>query len=59
MKTYRVMASYVEYCEVTIEAENEEDAWAQAKDLNVGSFDLEGHGDWTIDEIFELQGETE
>jgi hypothetical protein len=57
MRTYVVQASYVAYCEVTIEAENEDEAWAYAKDLDGGSFDSKGYGDWTIDEIFELQGE--
>jgi hypothetical protein len=54
MKTFRVMASFVSYCEVLIEAEDEDQAYEKAKDMVGGAFDAHGYGDWNIDEVTEL-----
>jgi hypothetical protein len=54
MKTYRVLASYISYCETTIEAETEEEAHEIAKKMS-GGFDSKGYGDWNIDEIVEIE----
>jgi hypothetical protein len=53
MKTYRVLASYTTYCEVTIEAENEDEAYEIATQMDGGSFDSKGYGDWNIDQVTE------
>jgi hypothetical protein len=53
MKTYVVQASYVAYCEVTIEAEDEDDAYQQALNMDGGQFDSRGYGDWSIDGVME------
>ena len=57
MKAYVVAASFVTHCQMVIEAENEDDAWAQAQNLDGGSFDPHGYGDWSIDDVV-LLGET-
>jgi len=56
MKTYRIMASYTAYCEVLIEADSEDDAYDKARDMDGGSFDSQGYGDWSIDEVIEYKG---
>jgi hypothetical protein len=48
MKTYKVQAQYVTYVYQFIEAENDEDAWEKAHELDGGSFKDSGYGDWDI-----------
>ena len=55
MKTYRVLASYTSYCEATIEAENEDEAHEIFTQMDGGSFDSKGYGDWNIDEVVEIE----
>lgn len=57
MKKYRVIASFITYCETEIEAESMDEAYLIALDMDGGSFDpMEGaQDDWSIDEVEELQ----
>jgi len=55
MKTYRVLASYTTYCSVTIEAENEDEAFEQATQMDGGDFNHDTYGDWDIDQVIELE----
>ena len=53
MKTYKVMAQHTTYVYAFIEAENEEQAWELAKDLDGGMFTDSGFGDWDVTNIDE------
>jgi hypothetical protein len=55
MKTYRVTAQYVTYVYVDIEAENDDQAWEIARDMDGGNFNESGYGDWDIDSIEEIK----
>lgn len=48
MKTYRVMARYTTFVYTFIEAENDEQAWEHACELDGGDFKDSGFGDWDI-----------
>jgi len=57
MKKFRVVASYVTYCTAEIEAENMDEAFAIAKSMDGGDFDVDrgdGYGDWEIDQVQEI-----
>lgn len=57
MKTYQVFASYRVFLVAEVEAENEDDAYAKAKELDGGEFEQQGQdslGDWSIDEVLEV-----
>ena len=56
MKKYRVIASYVVYCDTIVEAENADEAFEVATTMDGGDFDYNGHGDWNIDEVIEYTG---
>ena len=51
MKLYKVLASYVTYLTVDIEAETEEEAWDIAKRMDGGDFEEVRSDDWSIDDI--------
>lgn len=55
MKTYKVLASFVSYSEIEIEAESDEQANDIAHNLDGGSFKHSGYGDWNIDAVVEIQ----
>lgn len=56
MKTYKVTATYITTCEVKIQAENEQQAYAIAKDLDGGAFETTIDGDdWQIDNVVEIK----
>jgi hypothetical protein len=48
MKTYRVMAYYTTYVDTFIEAENDEQAWERAHELDGSEFKDSGFGDWDV-----------
>lgn len=48
MRTYKVTAQYTTYVYQFIEAENDEQAWDIAQELDGGSFKDSGYGDWDI-----------
>ena len=57
MKTYQVFASYRVFCVAEVEADNEDEAYAKAKELDGGEFEQQGQdglGDWSIDEVLEV-----
>mgnify|MGYP003350534998 CR=1 FL=1 len=57
MKKYKVIASYVTQCEVEIEAEDMDQAYLIAKELDGGSFKTTIDGDdWQIEQVTELKG---
>ena len=56
MKKFKVIASYVTYCEAEIEAVNEAQAYEIAQHMDGGDFYHKGIDDWditTVDEIKE------
>jgi hypothetical protein len=56
MKKYKVTASYVTTCQVVIEAENEEQAFWMAKNLDGGDFDSRlDNDDWHIESVMEVK----
>jgi hypothetical protein len=54
MKTYKVLAQYVTYVYAFIEAENEEQAWDIAREMDGGVYKDSGYGDWDIDSVEEV-----
>lgn len=57
MALYKVLASYVTYLSVDIEADNEAQALDIARDLDGGDFNISGYSSWNIDEaIFQTKG---
>lgn len=54
MKSYKVMAKYTTYVYEFIEAENYEEAWEKAHELDGGTFKDSGYGDWDIDSVDEV-----
>jgi hypothetical protein len=56
MKTYKVTASYTTQCTIEIEAEDEDQAYQLARELDGGSFETVIDGDdWHIERITEVQ----
>ena len=56
MKTkYRVLASYMSYVYVDIEADSLSEAKEIAYDMDGGDFKQTSLGDWNIDEVIELK----
>lgn len=57
MKTYKITAVYTSYCVTEIEAENEDEAFNIAQDLDGGAFDpIENEGDFRIYDIQQIEG---
>jgi hypothetical protein len=55
MKRYKVKASYISTCETIVEAEDQQEAYQIAKELDGGCFDAHlSDDDWQIDDVFEL-----
>jgi hypothetical protein len=59
MKKFRVIASYLTFCELEVEAENEDQAWEMAKDADGGDFEpLKGRfselSGWHINDVSEV-----
>jgi hypothetical protein len=53
MKTYKVIASSISYFTLEIDAENEEQAWIDARNADGSEFDHDGDGDWVIIDVEE------
>ena len=51
MKTYRVTAQYTTYVYVDIDAEDADQAWEAARDMDGGDFKDSGYGDWDIESV--------
>jgi hypothetical protein len=61
MKKFRVIASYLTFCEIEIEAESEDQAWEIACDTDGGDFEPMGGrfaelSDWHINDVQEIKG---
>ena len=56
MNKFKVLASYKSYCMVEIEAEDEEQAWEIAWEMDGGSFEPadNGEGNWFIEDVAEV-----
>jgi hypothetical protein len=54
MKTYKVHAACISYVYVLVEAEDEQQAWDKASEIDGGDFEDAGYGDWRIDSISEV-----
>jgi len=56
MKKYKVTASYITYCTVEVEAENEDQAYEIAREMDGGDFKESNElGDWHINDIQEIE----
>ena len=55
MKRYKVMANYVTFVSMEIEAENLDEAMEIAFNADGGDFKNDGFGDWNIDEVIEVK----
>ena len=56
MKTYKITAAYTVFCETEIEAENKDQVYEIARELDGGAFetvDNDGLSDWRIYDISE------
>ena len=61
MKKFKVIASYLTFCQIEIEAENEDQAWQIAHETDGGDFEPMGGRfaelqDWHISNIQEIKG---
>lgn len=54
MKKFKVTAKFTTYCTVEILAEDENDAYLKAKEMDGGDFEPWQHGDWEIDKVQEV-----
>lgn len=57
MKQFKVTACYTVYCHATVKAENKDEAYALAKQMDGGDFEMEsdyGLSDWHIDGVAEV-----
>ena len=54
MKKFKVVASSITYYTVEIEAENEDEAWGMARDIDGGDFESDDQGDWEIYSVSEV-----
>ena len=56
MAKFKVVASYTSYCMVEIEAEDEDQAWEIANDMDGGSFEPTDNpcGNWYITDVQEV-----
>jgi uncharacterized membrane protein YkoI len=57
MKTYKVLASYRTYVYALVEAENEDQAYEIAHDMDGGDFERDKGddlSDWSIDDVQEV-----
>lgn len=55
MKKFKVVASSISYYTVEIEAENDDEAWDIARDMEGGDFEAEDQGDWEIYSVSEVE----
>jgi hypothetical protein len=56
MKKFKVIASYLTFCELEVEAENEDQAWELAREADGGDFEqMNELGDWYINEVVEVK----
>ena len=55
MAKFKAYASFVIYSEIEIEADNKEQAYLLAKDIDGAEFKHSGYGDWNIDEVTEIE----
>jgi hypothetical protein len=54
MKTFKVMAAGISYVYCLVEAEDEQQAWDKAREIDGGDFEDDGYGDWRIDSVYEV-----
>ena len=55
MKIYKATACYHTICIVEFEAENEDDAYEIARDMDGGNFTSTDIGDWRILDVIEVE----
>jgi len=55
MKKYNITAYYTTTCFVEIEAENEDDAYEIARNMDGGNFTSTDSGDWRIVDVEEVE----
>lgn len=56
MKTYKVTACYFTYCTAEVQAENEDQAYQIAREMDGGDFKESNElGDWHINDIQEIE----
>ena len=54
MKTYKVVAACTSYVYCLVKAEDEQQAWDKAREIDGGDFDDAGYGSWSIDSVEEV-----
>lgn len=54
MKTYKVIAASTSYVYCLVQAEDEQQAWDKAREIDGGDFDDAGYGSWIIDTVEEV-----
>lgn len=56
MKKFKVTACYYTYCTAMVEAEDEEQAYELARDMDGGSFEASNDNhDWHINDVVEVE----
>jgi hypothetical protein len=54
MKTFTVVAASTSYVYCLVQAEDEQQAWDKAREIDGGDFEDAGHGSWNIDTVAEV-----
>lgn len=54
MPKFKVTAKFVTLCTIEIDADDENDAYLKAKELDGGDFEPWQHGDWEISSVVEV-----
>jgi len=54
MKTFKVVAASTSYVYCLVKAEDEQQAWDKAREIDGGDFDDAGYGSWIIDTVEEV-----
>jgi uncharacterized membrane protein YkoI len=56
MKKFKITACYYTYCTAVVEAEDEEQAYELARDMDGGDFEAsDDHSDWHINDVVEIE----
>lgn len=55
MKTFKATAVYTTYCTIEFEAEDEDQAYEMAREMDGGDFTNTDIGDWRVVEIEEIE----
>jgi len=54
MKTFKVVVASTSYVYCLVQAEDKQQAWDKAREIDGGDFEDAGYGDWKIESVSEV-----